>query len=118
MLAAKVDEDYLRGMRFEKYIFVCINERPDDHPRGSCAARGSLEVLAELKRLVKEHKLRLKIRVNKAGCMELCEIGPSIMVHPDNVWYQKVEVSDVAEIIESHIIGGVPVERLKADFSV
>ena len=105
-------------MRVEKYIFVCINERPDDHPRGSCSARGSQEVLAELKRLVKEHKLRTRIRVNKAGCMELCEIGPSIMVHPDNVWYQKVQVEDVAEIIESHIIGGEPVERLKADFSV
>lgn len=105
-------------MRFEKYIFICINERPEGHPRGSCAGRGSLEVLEEFKRVVKERKLRLKIRVNRAGCMELCEIGPSVMVHPDNIWYQKVTVSDVEEIIDAHIIGGNPVERLLADFSV
>ena len=105
-------------MRFDQYIFVCINERAEDHPRGSCSQRGSLELLAELKRLVKENGLRTKIRVNKAGCMELCETGPSVMVHPDNVWYQMVQASDAKEIIEQHIIGGKPVERLRTDFSV
>lgn len=77
-----------------------------------------MEVLAEFKRIVQEKRLKLKIRVNKAGCMELCEIGPSVMVAPDNVWYMKVQPEDVAEIVESHIIGGKPVERLLADFSV
>lgn len=105
-------------MRFDQYIFVCINERPEDHPRGCCAHNGSLELLAELKRLVKERKLRTKVRINKAGCMECCEIGPSVMVHPDNVWYQKVQASDAEAIIDEHIIGGQPVERLLADFSV
>lgn len=105
-------------MRFDQYIFVCINERAEEHPRGCCSARGSLELVAELKRLVKEHNLRLKVRVNKAGCMELCEIGPSVMVHPDNVWYMKVQAEDAKAIIEEHIIGGKPVERLLADLSV
>ncbi len=105
-------------MRFDQYIFVCINERPEDHPRGSCGHSGSLELVAELKRLVKENKLRTKVRVNKAGCMELCEIGPSVMVHPDNVWYMKVNPEDAQDIIEQHIIGGKPVERLLANLSV
>jgi (2Fe-2S) ferredoxin len=104
-------------MRFDRYIFVCINERPAGHPRGSCLTNGSMEVLEELKAVIAEHGLKTKIRINKAGCMEVCEIGPSLMVHPDNVWYQKVKVEDVREIVESHIVGGVPVERLKADFS-
>ncbi len=76
-----------------------------------------MELVAELKRLVKENNLRTQVRVNKAGCMELCEIGPSVMVHPDNVWYQKVLPKDAEEIIQEHIIGGKPVERLLADFS-
>lgn len=104
-------------MRFERYIFVCTNERPEGHPRGSCARNGSMAVLDELKKQVEEHQLKIKVRVNKAGCMECCEIGPTVMVHPDNVWYQKVTAEDCKEIIESHIIGGQPVERLKADFS-
>ncbi|HHG83538.1 MAG TPA: (2Fe-2S) ferredoxin domain-containing protein [Bacteroidetes bacterium] len=104
-------------MRFEKYIFVCTNERPEGHARCSCGRQGSLEILAEFKRLIKARRLPLKIRVNKTGCMELCEIGPSILVHPDNIWYQKVAVTDVEEIIDAHIIGGKPVKRLLADFS-
>lgn len=76
-----------------------------------------MELVLELKRLVKENKLRIQVRVNKAGCMELCETGPSVMVHPDNVWYQKVQVEDAKAIIEEHIMGGKPIERLRTDFS-
>ncbi len=104
-------------MRFDRYIFVCLNERVAGHPRGSCVEHGANEIFDELKRLVKEKKLHLDVRVNRAGCMELCELGASIMVHPDNVWYQKLKMEDVAEIVESHLINGIPVERLKADFS-
>lgn len=103
-------------MRFDRYIFICINERAPEHPRGSCAHGGSLELVEEFKRVVAEHGLKTKIRVNKAGCMEMCELGPSVMVHPDNVWYQKVQLTDVREIVEAHIVGNQPVERLKADF--
>lgn len=105
------------NMRFERYIFICINQRPGGHPRGCCADKGSVQIHAEFKKLLGEHRVRTKIRANKAGCMELCEIGPAVLVHPDNVWYQKVTLEDVPEIVESHILGGKPVERLLADFS-
>lgn len=104
-------------MRFDRYVFVCLNERPEGHPRGSCFTSGANAVFDELKRLVKEKGLNLEVRVNKAGCMECCEIGPTIMVSPDNVWYSQVKVEDVLEIVESHLIAGKPVERIKADFS-
>lgn len=105
-------------MRFKQYIFICTNERAEGHPRGSCARSGSLEILEAFKSQLKERKLNLEVRANKAGCMECCEIGPTVMIHPDNVWYQKVTPADVPEIIESHLVGGKPVERLRADFSV
>jgi (2Fe-2S) ferredoxin len=103
-------------MRFDRYLFICINERPKGHPRGSCGTSGSLELLEAFKAAVAARGLKTKIRVNKAGCMEVCELGPSVMVHPDNVWYQKVRIEDVEAIVEEHLIGGVPVERLKTDF--
>jgi (2Fe-2S) ferredoxin len=34
------------------------------------------------------------------------------VVYPDNVWYGGVTVDDVDEIVESHLMNGVPVERL------
>ena len=109
---------YFRSMRFEKYIFICLNERAEDHPRGCCSSRGAVEVFDEFKKQIKERKLRYKFRVNRAGCMECCEAGPSVMIHPDNVWYGNLKVEDVTEIIEEHIVGGKPVERLLTDFSI
>jgi (2Fe-2S) ferredoxin len=52
------------------------------------------------------------IRVNKAGCFSQCGHGPMIVVYPENVWYAGVTQEDLSEIVQSHILGGKPVERL------
>ena len=49
---------------------------------------------------------------SKAGCLDQCEKGPTVVVYPDAIWYGGVTESDVAEIVEAHIIGGRPVTRL------
>ncbi len=105
-------------MRFEKYVFVCLNEREEGHPRGSCMRRGSQEVFELLKAGVKERGLNSKIRINRAGCMECCELGVTVMVHPDSTWYGGVKKEDVDEIIDRHLLEGKEIERLKMDFSV
>ena len=53
-----------------------------------------------------------RIRANKAGCLDQCEKGPTVVVYPEAVWYGRVTEADVNEIIEQHIIGGTPVARL------
>ena len=53
-----------------------------------------------------------KVRANQSGCLDQCEHGPNLVVYPDAVWYGRVTLADVDEIIESHIVGGKPVERL------
>ncbi len=54
-----------------------------------------------------------EIRVNKAGCLDRCELGPVAVVYPDETWYTYIDESDLDEIIESHLKNGQPVERLK-----
>lgn len=98
--------------KFKRYLFICTNERPPEHPRGSCGTRGSIEILEEFKKILREEKLNLEIRANKCGCMEICESGPNILISPDNIWYKEVKLSDVREIVESHIKNDIPVERL------
>jgi (2Fe-2S) ferredoxin len=44
--------------------------------------------------------------------MGLCDEGPIIVVYPEGVWYRKLQPSDMAEIVSSHLKGGKPVERL------
>ena len=71
---------------------------------------------AELQKLFKQklaaRGLKGSVRANQAGCLDQCEHGPNLVVYPDAVWYGAVTPADVDEIIESHIIGGKPVERL------
>jgi len=54
-----------------------------------------------------------KIRMNKAGCLDRCDEGPVMVVYPEGVWYTYVDISDVDEIIDSHLVGGEVVERLR-----
>ena len=53
-----------------------------------------------------------RVRANKSGCLDQCEKGPSVVIYPENIWYGKVTEADVTEIVEQHIIGGTPVQRL------
>ena len=97
---------------FERHVFVCTNERAAEHPRGSCKHRGGVEVRDALKQQLTAIGLGKRIRANNAGCLDQCEHGVSVVVYPEQVWYGGVTVADLPELIASHLVGGVPVERL------
>ena len=98
---------------FDKHIFVCTNQRPADAPRRSCDREGNGDLHRALKDRIARRGLDMLIRVNKAGCLDQCEHGPTVVVYPDAVWYGGVTEADLDEIVESHIAGGKPVERLR-----
>ena len=98
--------------RFDIHMFVCENVRPEDHPRGCCSRKGSVEFREALKKRVKELGLPIQVRVNGAGCLDACEFGVTMVVYPEQIWYGGVTIQDIDEIIESHILHGKPVERL------
>ncbi len=96
----------------ERHVFVCVNERPPESPKGSCKARGGHEVRDLLKKELAARGLTKLIRANNAGCLDQCEHGVAIVVYPEQVWYGAVTTADVVEIIERHLVGGAVVERL------
>ena len=99
--------------KFAKHIFICSNQRPDGHPRGCCDPAGRSELQKAFKTQLAQSGIQASVRANKAGCLDHCEHGPTVVVYPEGVWYGKVAIGDVAEIIESHIVGNRPVERLQ-----
>jgi (2Fe-2S) ferredoxin len=104
-------------MRFKHHIFICENLRAEGDPKGSCARKGSPAIKAAMKDEIKKRTIsgeleKGSVRANQAGCLDACEFGPSIVVYPEDIWYGGVRPEDVAEIVESHLIGGKPVERL------
>jgi len=99
--------------RFEKHIFICENKRPDGHPKGCCADKNSIEVRALFKKRLKELGVSTSVRSNAAGCLDACEHGVTVVVYPEQIWYGGVTIDDVEEILQSHILKNLPVERLK-----
>ena len=98
--------------KFQRHIFICTNERDASDPRGCCAEKGSREVADCFKSKLYERGLKRIVRANKAGCLDQCALGVTVVVYPEAVWYGGVTVDDVDEIIERHILGGEAVERL------
>lgn len=97
----------------ERHIFVCTNRRDAENPKGCCASKGAEKVREAFKKAVFEEDLRATMRANAAGCLDQCDHGVTVVVYPEQVWYGKVTPEDVAEIVSSHLKGGVPVERLR-----
>lgn len=96
----------------KRYLYVCINRRPDGAPKGSCAARGAVELHAALKQALADNGLaKVEARACTSSCQDVCWAGPTIAVTPDDYFYGRVTLADVPEIVRA-LAEGRRVERL------
>ena len=104
--------EHLAENYYERHIFFCLNER--DPGKDACAHHRAQEGFDRCKSQVKAAGLSApgKVRVNKAGCLDRCTVGPVAVVYPAAVWYTYVDAHDIDEIVESHLKNGKVVERL------
>ena len=98
---------------YQHHVFFCINARDDG--RACCADRGAKEAQEYAKKRMKQLNLngQGKVRINKAGCLDRCEEGPVLVIYPQGTWYTYVDKEDIDEIIDTHLVGGQIVDRLK-----
>lgn len=98
---------------YKAHVFMCTNERPEGHKRGSCGC-----VASPLRKYMKVRLKELGVeqsRVNSAGCLDRCELGPVMVIYPEGVWYKYTCKEDIDLIIEQHILGGNVVTSLKIE---
>ena len=96
-----------------KHVLVCTQNRPPNHPRGSCGMNGSTNVLQEFSQQFEKRGLWGKYALTGTGCIGPCGSGPSVLVYPEGVMYGGVKKEDVVTIIEEHLLGEKPVDRLR-----
>ena len=98
---------------FSHHVFFCTNQRDDG--RQSCNQCDAKAARDYMKQRCKEMGISGAggVRINTAGCLDRCELGPVIVVYPEETWYTYVDKEDLDEIIERHLLGGRPVERLR-----
>ena len=77
-----------------------------------CTSSGSPKIRDEFETQLKHYDLEEEVKLVQTGCFGLCSLGPVVIVYPDGTFYSRVEVSDVPEIVEEHLLKGRPVERL------
>ena len=93
------------------HVFCCTNERPAGHPRGCCKEKGAEKLRNYMKARAKEFGLD-GVRINIAGCLDRCELGPTMVIYPEGVWYSYRTQEDVDEILRTHVVKGGRVGRL------
>jgi len=100
---------------FKRHLFFCTNDRGADAERPSCNQCGSAMLREYAKAKVKKLGLsgKGKLRVNTSGCLDRCEEGPVCVVYPEGTWYTYIDEEDLDEIINSHLVNGIEVERLR-----
>ena len=97
------------------HVFVCTGK--------SCSARDSAEVRDAFERELKARGILFgreakgknpkgSVVLTECASVGFCAIGAAVMIYPDGIWYAQVRATDVAEIIEEHLMNGRVVERL------
>lgn len=97
-----------------RHVFVCAQQRPPAHPRGACQQKGGSEVLQAFWKEQQQRNAFETLAITYSGCLGPCDAGTNVLVYPEGVLYSRVTPADVAEIFERHLLGGEPVERLRA----
>lgn len=97
---------------YEHHVFVCAHSRGDDDPRRDCTHRGSGELLAQFKGEHRARGWKARVRINAAGCLGACRMGPTIVIYPAGAWYSPRNLDEVRAICDRHIDGAEVVEEL------
>ena len=92
--------------KIRKHILICGGT--------GCTSSGSAALLKALEAELAAKGIADEIKIVTTGCFGLCALGPIMIVYPEGTFYSMVKTEDIAEIVDSHLIGGQVVERLEA----
>jgi NADH:ubiquinone oxidoreductase subunit F (NADH-binding)/(2Fe-2S) ferredoxin len=77
-----------------------------------CQAYGCKNITAAFQEEVERQNLAAKVEIKAIGCPGFCERGTLVVIKPQDIFYQRVRVRDVPEILTETIGKGKVVNRL------
>ncbi|EQA44934.1 hypothetical protein LEP1GSC050_3158 [Leptospira broomii serovar Hurstbridge str. 5399] len=90
-------------MYYKKHVFACDNFR-EEGERPSCGRAGSVLLIAHMKKRLKELGLKDRIRIQRAGCLDRCELGPVQVSYPEGLWFSIKTEADAEAFIKNYIV--------------
>ena len=92
------------------HILVCNSFRVAGDAQGACNRKGAGSLLQYI---TEESSDRgLNVTVTTTGCLNVCEKGPVMVIHPLNLWYGNVNSEDAIDKILDSIEDNSIVEEL------
>lgn len=104
----------MKTNKYIKHVFVCTNTKAPG--KKCCGEEHGMQLVEAMRKALKEKGITNEMRVQRAGCLDVCAHGPACVVYPEGIFYGNVQLSDVPEIVEQHLINNQPVERLMLTF--
>ena len=102
----KIIDDHIQKRKSEEKPVLTVSA-------GTCGrARGSIQVIESLEKVIQKENLQDKVRIRATGCHGFCEAEPNIILQPHNFFYQKVQPKDAKEIISETVLNDKIIERL------
>lgn len=90
-----------RDFPYERHVLVCVGPR--------CTERGGgEETRKDLKARNKEQGLKGRVRVCGVTCLDLCELGPNVVVWPSGETFHGVDGARAREIYDEAVAPLVP----------
>lgn len=83
------------------HIFVCTSSRLTGENKGFCIQKNGAEIIQAFNEEIMDRDLDSEVMVTNTGCFGLCSMGPIVMIYPNQIWYGKVTVDDVEEIMDT-----------------
>ncbi len=102
----KIKEQHSDRLAFKDktYLLICGGT--------GCHATGSIKVKEALIAELAAKKLQDKVAVIETGCNGFCAVGPLMVVHPGDIFYQKISIDDIPQIVQDHLIDGKHIDKL------
>ena len=94
---------------YRMHAFVCGHSRDSNASRPSCSASNSLDLMRMFKQAARDAGLN-DVRVQKSGCLDFCEFGPTCVIYPEGNWFRITEeaIPDLVEYLDG---GSIPVQH-------
>ncbi|QUI23708.1 (2Fe-2S) ferredoxin domain-containing protein [Vallitalea pronyensis] len=83
------------------HIFVCTSSRLTGENKGYCVQQQGKDMVAAFVEEMQDRDLDSEMMITNTGCLGLCSMGPIVMIYPQQIWYGKVTVDDVEEIMDA-----------------
>jgi (2Fe-2S) ferredoxin len=93
------------------HILVCNSYRIAGAAQGACNRKNAPEMVQYFTEGAADRGL--DVAVSTTGCLNLCAQGPIVVVHPQNVWYGKIETEDQMDEILDALESNSIVEQYK-----